>query len=214
MTDSAVIEARSRYAAGDTLKTLCAVYKISPSAMFSIVQGLAWTHIGGPIAPPPRIMGRVPKERIPEVLETYEAGVSAMNIGKKFGVSSTAIRSIILKHTKEGMRPVIKLTIQDVIDIRRACHTGQSVAALAKHYAVTEENVSMIVRGKTWAHVDAGVPLAPTNTHGRRTLTDKQAILIRQRYDAGEGSTSIARDFPVTRTAINLIGQRRTYNNG
>jgi uncharacterized protein (DUF433 family) len=137
-----------------------------------------------------------------------------MNIGKKFGVSSTAIRSIILKHTKEGMRPVIKLTIQDVIDIRRACHTGQSVAALAKHYAVTEENVSMIVRGKTWAHVDAGVPLAPTNTHGRRTLTDKQAILIRQRYDAGEGSTSIARDFPVTRTAINLIGQRRTYNNG
>ena len=49
-----------------------------------------------------------------------------------------------------------KLSEGDVVDIAQRIRNGESITALAEEYGVCFQNISMIKRGKTWAHLTGG----------------------------------------------------------
>jgi len=46
-----------------------------------------------------------------------------------------------------------KLTAADVLDIRRRLVAGESQRSIARSFHVTQVNISMINRRKTWTHI-------------------------------------------------------------
>jgi HNH endonuclease len=55
-------------------------------------------------------------------------------------------------HRGEG-HPMVKLTEDDVREIRRLAAEGVPRAALARRHAISGANIGLIVSGKTWRHV-------------------------------------------------------------
>lgn len=62
LTDTAVLEIRTRFAAGEYQTTLAAEFGISDSQASHIVNGQAWKHVGGPIRTHGRPGRRAKKE--------------------------------------------------------------------------------------------------------------------------------------------------------
>ena len=56
--------------------------------------------------------------------------------------------------THKRNRDHAKLTEGQVREMRLRYHAGESQASLAAAFGVTESNVRMIVRRKTWTHLD------------------------------------------------------------
>ena len=49
LTADQVLEIRHRYAAGERQVSLCRAYNISSGGLGSILRGISWRHVGGPI---------------------------------------------------------------------------------------------------------------------------------------------------------------------
>jgi hypothetical protein len=54
---------------------------------------------------------------------------------------------------KGRARPFTKLSKENVISIRAGYSSGVSYRALAEKYRVSEANVRLVAKGKTWRHV-------------------------------------------------------------
>jgi hypothetical protein len=52
----------------------------------------------------------------------------------------------------------------------------------------------------------------PCEKRGRSILNRQQVIEIRKRFDNGEGSLSISKDYPVGRVSCARVGKRETYS--
>ena len=87
-----------------------------------------------------------------------------------------------------------KITEDKVVDIRRRVHAGEKVAAVAAEYELTPRMIYNIVTGRSWAHVDAGVPLRGKVERKRPVyakLTEELVRKIKARLAAGESPRSI-----------------------
>jgi hypothetical protein len=51
-----------------------------------------------------------------------------------------------------------KLTVSAVQEMRRRSNDGESQRSLARSFSVSQGNVSLVVNGAAWAHVQSGVP--------------------------------------------------------
>jgi hypothetical protein len=99
-----------------------------------------------------------------------------------------------------------KLTDSQVAEIRRSYgfwgKGGETSTALAKEFGVNQTQISSIVGGKTWKHLDGEI-------HESRRLTDEQVSEIRRRYSfwgiAGEDSVTLAKEFGVSSKTIRNI---------
>jgi len=56
--------------------------------------------------------------------------------------------------TRKRRHPVIKLTVEEVIEIRRRYATGkESTLVLAKHFPVGKSQIHRIINNERWKHV-------------------------------------------------------------
>jgi hypothetical protein len=63
LTDAIVLEIRERRANGALQRVLADQYGVSPSNISEIVNGLVWTHVGGPIGGRSKRTVRSPRSR-------------------------------------------------------------------------------------------------------------------------------------------------------
>jgi len=110
------------------------------------------------------------------------------------------------------INPNSKLTRKEVADIRRAYMEGMSQSEIARDFGVTQTNVGLIVRGKSWQHIDR--PYSDDAYHkrvsachfgtrnGRAKLTERDVINIRHLYTKGATQRDLAEMFGITRTQI------------
>ena len=104
--------------------------------------------------------------------------------------------------------PLAKLRAADVLSIRDAYEKGESQQALAQTYNMGRASISLIVRGKLWAHV--GGPIAATGRRGnKRKLSGEQATIIRKKYAGGETRQwELASQYGVSRATISYVLNR------
>lgn len=55
--------------------------------------------------------------------------------------------------TRGSKRPAAKFTEYDIVQIRKRNAAGESQKSLAREYGVTDSNINLICRRRSWRHV-------------------------------------------------------------
>jgi hypothetical protein len=94
------------------------------------------------------------------IREMYAAGATITAVAERFAVKPATVSNIITgKHWTQVGGPIsapnrhIRLTADDVREIRRLYATGTRQPDLAAMFSVTRENISHIVTRRSWRHV-------------------------------------------------------------
>lgn len=100
---------------------------------------------------------RVKPDEIPFLIEMVEQGAKVADVAKAFGVTATAVRSLLsrrsisARHASGAKGPRTKITTQDAEAIRRDYATrARTVAAMAKDYGVSPRAVYDVLNEYTW----------------------------------------------------------------
>lgn len=92
LTEKDVLEARHRAAAGETYAAIARDLGVTPSWVSTIVRGLKWTNVGGPIQTKrfsPR--ASLTTSQRDEIRRRVDAGESQRALAKEFGIDSSSI---------------------------------------------------------------------------------------------------------------------------
>lgn len=108
--------------------------------------------------------------------------------------------------------PFAKITEEDVVAIRKmAQDTDLPYTKIAAQMNVSVANICLIVKGKTWAHVDG----AMNQKRPRRTdkLTDADVIEMRRLHTRNISNADLARKFKVSPATVSTIISRKARTN-
>jgi uncharacterized protein (DUF433 family) len=158
-----------------------------------------------------------------EIVARCESGETQATVARDFPVTEQMVGRIMngLNWSRvtgiEPHRPgylrgegaaTAKLTRRQVLEIVRRCQAGERYGTVARDFPVGKSQVARIMRGGAWAHV-TGIESGPGRPRGEdfesAKLTRTDVLEIVRRYDAGETQMSIARDFPVSQSAVSKI---------
>lgn len=95
-----------------------------------------------------------------------------------------------------------KLTPDTAHAIRELYANGETQAAIAEAYHVTQACVSLVVTGRTWK--TSGGPITPNRGHPRK-LTIEDAYTIREQAATGATHATLAHTYGVSRSHISGI---------
>ncbi len=115
-----------------------------------------------------------------------------------------------LKRLNGENHPKTKLTADLVREIKIRAANGEGNRALAEAFNVTHSNISAIVLGKSWAHVE--VPTRQKDERFVRKLDEEEVQDIRLRLSNGESQASIARVYHIGSTTVYNIANDMTWN--
>lgn len=96
--------------------------------------------------------------------------------------------------------PCTKLTAEIVREIKKRSAEGADNRTLAKLFGVTHSNVSAIVLGKSWAHIEG--PVREQDNKFAPKVTADDVREIRRLHKAGETNAELGRQFKVGANAI------------
>lgn len=176
-----VREIRRRADAGESLSDMAAEFSISKSNVSSIVKGETWKTVP---------------------LGTTAGHVRIGNKGSARGEASGASR----------------FTEADIMDIRTRAFNGERFDSIGPDYDLSYSGVYQIVRGNSWKHLPI-LGYTPHSTHrflkgseqAFSKVTEDDVRKMRERHAAGETIASLAKDFPISDTAISYIVNRKTW---
>lgn len=110
--------------------------------------------------------------------------------------------------------PNMKLTVEDVTQIKWLLRKGVPNWALAADFGVSTPTISKIKYGKSWAHV---TPEPNQNFIGAkdmpRKLTGDLVLHLRKRMMEGERVCDLAREIGLPYTTIHSLRERRRWPN-
>ncbi len=89
------VEIRQAYSLGLTQVEIAQKFRISRSTVSSTVRGLRLPHAGGPIISSHRKWKWSDKQRVLQIREAYESGLTQMEVAKKFKMSQSVISLIV-----------------------------------------------------------------------------------------------------------------------
>ncbi|MEA3374715.1 MAG: hypothetical protein U9R72_00710, partial [Chloroflexota bacterium] len=102
-----------------------------------------------------------------------------------------------------------KLTTADVLEIVERCRRGETQAAVARDFPISEQMIGRIMRGLNWSEVTGIEPHRPGYARGEDAanakLTRSQVLEIVRRCETGERFSAVARDFPVGKSQVARI---------
>lgn len=105
--------------------------------------------------------------------------------------------------------PCTVLTAERVSEIKRLSALGASNKELAEKFHVTHSNISAIILGKSWTHIEGQV--REKDGKFAQKLTEDDVRAIRKRALTGETKTSLARSYNVGSNAIFKIVNRLSW---
>lgn len=110
-----------------------------------------------------------------------------------------------------------KVSEADVVAIVDAWKAGATVHDLASLYGTAETTISLILRGKSWAHVEREIieepaPKAVGQHHPRTSLTNEDVRRIRRLVESGKSTQAeLRQEYGLSRGAMSSLVNRRTW---
>ena len=138
-------------------------------------------------------------EQEAELRKRHEAGESVNSLKQEFGTSSKTVENAIrraggrVRTRKEASNLRSVFDKQQSDELRRRYEAGESVNSLRKEFGVGGATVASAIRRAGGKVLDA----ASSRQIGR-TFTAEQGFELRRRYEAGESTVALAREFGVS----------------
>lgn len=163
ITEEQALEIRERFATGTcTKKGMAREYGIDGKALRRLLYGETWAHVGGPRAARTDEGKPTPDKTKKAILEDYASGLTYDKIAERRSVGWTTVGKIIRaagKSIRRSGKGNAHLGAEQVLAIRNASLKGATDADLAEKYSCTQQNIHLIVTGKTWQHVSGPIRL-------------------------------------------------------
>ena len=191
VNEDLVLEIRKLYLAGRTQKDISARYSLSQSAVSDIVLGKTWNHVhtqyikstnkynyssGSPRKGEFASGSKLTTEDVVFIQKLYAQGLPQTEIATRFGVSQSAVSSILTGKTWEHLNfecsksepkrnyltgspnrgekaPSAKLSSKSIVEIRELYAQGLTQKQIANKFNVSQSLISSIVLGKIWTHI-------------------------------------------------------------
>ncbi len=181
LTEAVVVRIRERVASGEAQNAIATEFRMTPTAISSIVRGRTWAHAGGPLTKDGRKLGRrhqtkyLTDAEVCDIRERVAAGELQAVLVEEYEVSRSYISNIVLgvRRAEAGgpittdsktrprpnarVKPARTLSDKQVRDIRKRVEAGERRYDLAEEYGVAPGYVSRLVAGK--ARIEAGGPI-------------------------------------------------------
>jgi plasmid maintenance system antidote protein VapI len=165
LTWEKIAEIRQRYRDGERQKDLAAEFGVTSSLIGHIIHGRVWVtgrasddcHDGTGQHGERNPQAWLTWDIVREIRSRYRAGEQQKALAAEFEVTPAAITAVIRGRTwaDASYTPPpdgrIKLTQEIADECRVRYANGETQAALAREFGVTDVMVSLIVRGKAWA---------------------------------------------------------------
>ena len=206
LTAVQVLEIRERYTHGESCGAMCGQYDVSQHAIYDVVRGRHWKHVGGRVATGDLRRRTLTDAQVQQLRERVASGDLLVDAARDFGVSdgevSRIARGIKRKHAGGpiaiGSLRRKKLTDGQVCQLRERVAAGDRLVDLARTFGVSDGEVSRIVRGLSYAH--AGGPILASAR--KRKLSDAAIVAIRTARASGVPVKELSTRFSVSAVAI------------
>lgn len=113
--------------------------------------------------------------------------------------------------------PWVKITEQDVIAIRSDIYRGWTLVAIAERFGISKGQVSRILRGEAWTHLDTQ-PCPPRkrgSVNGERNahvkITEQDVLAIRSDLYRGWTLAAIGEQFGIGISQVSYILRRKSW---
>lgn len=115
---------------------------------------------------------------------------------------------------RRGSKPGMKLTDEQVEEIRSRYAAGERARALAVEFGISQQQANRIVKGQTRRLASVSTEWRERGLRGQsQKLTDEQRDEIRRRHAAGESNADLSRAFQVSNGYVTeLVRGRKTRN--
>lgn len=118
--------------------------------------------------------------------------------------SNNMVDMVVRKRTRN-----VKLTVKQVVEIKKMFKEGVSARNIARKYNVNETTISDIRKKRTWKHVDVDMGLE--KRHFNAKLTDDQVREIKQLLLVKERVCVIAKKYEVAHSLISNIKSGKVW---
>ncbi|HEY7035096.1 MAG TPA: hypothetical protein VH482_27395 [Thermomicrobiales bacterium] len=228
MKEADVIEARTRYAAGETITKIAAEFGLTPSVVGHAVTGRTWGWLPGAVE-----IRALTDDEVIEARQRYADGESLPRLGQAFGHGDDTLRNAITGKTHSHLPNPVEIRSKqeavsragavlheaEVLDIRRRVAKGADWQELADEYHVEKSNIGHIVSGRTWKHLplDGSIPDRPLAAgrrlaHTPKKVLDEATVLeLRKRYGEGMAADRLADEFGLNRQTVRFAVTGRTW---
>lgn len=199
-TDQEVIEFRKRGWSGESTGDMAKEAGVCRETMADMIYGETYKHLNEISTPTPKDYFRkqfkprkINDEQIVDLRIRAANGEPREELAKEYNISLSYLSDICCgsKYKRLG-GPISrtnkaynsgKLTESQVIEIRQRVHDGETRTSVARDIGMTDDSISAICMGKTYAHV--GGPRTVSNT---ASLSAKQHSELHRLH--GEGYTN------------------------
>lgn len=165
-----------------------------------------------------------------EIREKYNNPYTSSELSKIYGVCKKNILTILhgnawkhvffkklkieRKSTKGENNKLAKLNEKQIVQIREQYPT-KSVNQLSIEFKISKTQISMILRGKSWKHIEGECHKLPIvkakgEKSGQHKLTESQVLEIRSIYPS-KSLSQLSREYDVTKTNISRIINRKIW---
>jgi predicted DNA-binding protein YlxM (UPF0122 family) len=161
-------------------------------------------------------------EQVAEIRRLYaEGGISQVELAEKFNTTNSNINAIIHNtrwvdgdyvppDTNLPQYHVNKLDMEKARQIRELYARGVHAGALARRFQVHITSIANVVQNKSWP--DPNYSYKPRIVSERHSvLSAEQVREIREKLLAGATSSAVAREYNVSKQAIDSIRSGRTW---
>lgn len=155
--------------------------------------------------------GMIPDGKI--VLHMCDNAACVNPLHLALGTQRENMRDRAEKRRDNYSKPYAKLSPVAVKEIVDKYRSGATQKELGAEYGVSYVTVSQIIRGEIWTHVTRNLDLPKFRKYNRERaiLTERSVIDIRKKYGEGQTQLSLAKEFGVSKAAIQAIVTRKNW---
>jgi hypothetical protein len=176
LTEQDVQAIRRLHASGAVQRRIAEKYGVDRNTVYWIVCRRSWKHLPETkLIPQKREDGmnerhtlkgalhpgaKLTEQDVLKIRKMHASGVMQRVIAEKYGIAQGNVWRIVYRHSWKHLpgvmpvfRPRIKLTEQDVFEIRKLHASGMTQKAIAEKYGITKSTAWGIVRRYRWKHL-------------------------------------------------------------
>lgn len=214
LTVADVVAIRKAAGAGVSKEILAKQYDVSPSYLSQVISHNVWVDVAN--YTPRR---KLTDEDVAAIRKAAAEGTSWYTLAERYNITYAYVHAIVQHKARKLLKveevPIDpsrhKLTVTDVLEIRRLRTEGVTCEEIGKRFKVSRQHVWLVVNRKAWNQVKDSY-VSPKDF--RPFFTDEEVVAIRKAASKGASCAELGKLYNVSTTAIWNVVNCITYKHG